>query len=162
MIEDQPSGEYADRKQKEGETFRSWLNAEDQGALRRWREALILQDSRCEHKGLLKLVVLAMTDEQFRQSLVNDRSAALAKFLGSGLTLPADITFNFYENTRDTVNIVLPPRAGAMKQRTPALRDVLRSGTAKPLASDDLDHGNLGWGDTNHGDHTAFDGGHHY
>ena len=161
MAEDHSPEENADRKQTEGETSRSWLNAEDQGALRRWREALVLQDPRCEHKGLLKLVLLAMTDEQFRHSLVSERSAALAKFLGSGQTLPADMTFYFYENTRDTVHIVLPPRAGAMKHRTPALRDVLRSGTAQPLLTDDYDHGNLSW-DSNHGDHTAYDGGHHY
>lgn len=140
---------------------RDWLNAEDLGVLRRWREALILQDPRLENKGILKLVVLAMTSDEFRNRLVNDTEAVVADFVARGLPLPEDLTLKFYDNSRDTVHIVLPPRAGSMRNRPPALREVLRSGTAAYSISDDFDHGNIS-GDTDHGDHTAFDGGHHY
>jgi hypothetical protein len=147
---------YADTGQPQ-----KFLSIEDTAALRRWREALILQSPYGEHKSILKLVAAAMTDEAFRTRLLTDTDAVITEFKRMGWTYPDDITIKFYDNTRDVLNIVLPPRAGAMKSRPPALREVLRSGSATFSTFDDFDHGNASF-DNDHGDHTANDGGHHY
>jgi hypothetical protein len=120
------------------------LNDEDQRVLRVWRDGLVLQDPRLENKGVLKLAAIAMLDEDFRSRLVNDTEDVL-KDIRSQLGIPESVTLKFFDITKDTVNIVLPPRAGSMASRPKPLRDVLKSRTAaQSFFQDDFDLGDLG------------------
>jgi hypothetical protein len=112
---------------------------EDRDLLRLWRENLTLQDQRYDSKVLLKLVVLAMTDEQTRSRLINDTEDFLREVRSNvDLDLPEGTSLRFFENTQDTLNVVLPPPAGGMRYtrsgqltyRSPELRDALRSRTS--------------------------------
>jgi hypothetical protein len=155
----QPTGDSSDLQPEEAAGPRTWLNAEDMGGLIRWRDALIVQSGhRGEHKGILKLVVLAMTDLEFRTRLISDTDAVIAEFKALGWNYPENVTLNFYENSTNTMNIVLPPLAGTLRSFPPAVREVLRSGTAERIGRDDWDFGDIG-DNNNHGDHTSFDGG---
>jgi hypothetical protein len=156
----QPTGDSSAIQPEEEGGPRTWLNAEDIGGLQRWRDALILQNGhRGEHKGILKLVVKAMTDREFRTRLVNDTDAVIAAFKAQGWNYPENVQLNFYENSPDTMNIVLPTLAGTLRSYPPAVRDVLRSGTAyNAIGRDDWDFGDIG-DNNNHGDHLAQDGG---
>jgi hypothetical protein len=129
------------------------------GGLTRWRDALIVESGhRGEHKGILKLVVLAMTDLEFRTRLINETDAVIAEFQALGWSYPENVKLNFYENSANTMNIVLPPPAGTLRSFPPAVRQLLRSGTGEALGRDDWDYGDIG-DNNNHGDHTTFDGG---
>jgi hypothetical protein len=159
MDSSQPSGDLSDKPAQEAAGPRTWLNAEDIGGLRRWREALVVQSGhRGEHKGILKLVALAMTNQEFRNRLVNDTDAVIEEFKAKGWTYPENVKLNFYQNSQDTMNIVLPPLAGTLRSFPPAVREVLRSATSSGgLLRDDYDFGDVST-DLNHGDRTAFDG----
>ena len=137
------------------------LNDDDERALRLWRENLILQDPRYKSKVLLKFVAVSMADEQFRSRLVNDTDSILREFRAK-VDWPEGLTLRFFENTEDTLNIVLPPRAGATSEQPSALRDVLRSRTASDAGflKDDFDIGNFDsidmFGDDDERDHPSF------
>lgn len=104
------------------------LSEEDQLALRLWRENLSILDPRYHEKGLLMLVARAISDEEFRDRLVNDTDAILTE---SEVKLPDWMEVRFFHNTPTTVHVVLPPPAGEMEKRPVALRDSLRSRTAE-------------------------------
>lgn len=120
------------------------LSDEDTRVLRLWRENLVLQDPRYRSKGLLAIAAMAVADEHFRSRLVNDTEALLSE-LPSTLDLPEGVALKFFDNTQNTLFVVLPPQAGVMDNKPQALRDVLRSRTADALSfgSDDFDFGNL-------------------
>jgi hypothetical protein len=104
------------------------LSEEDQRMLRFWRENLSFLDSRYHEKTLLKLVARAISDEEFRDRLVNDTDAVLAE---CDLALPDGMEVRFFDNTPNALHVVLPPPAGEMEQRPVALRESLRSRTAE-------------------------------
>jgi hypothetical protein len=133
-----------------------WMNTEDQDVLRRWREFQIIHDTRLESKGLLELGALAMTNREFRSRLISDPDSTLRKFQEEFLPLPQNLSLTFLENSRSAANIVLPPPAGAVKNRPPALRDALRSGTNERFLDDDFDIPSY------NGDKGMMDGSHHY
>jgi hypothetical protein len=114
------------------------LSEEDRRILRLWRESLILQDPRYDSKAVLKLAARAMADEEFRSRLVNETDKVLEE-----LYKPEGTTLKFYDNTADTLNVVLPPRAGQMSGRPIAFREILRSRTSSELSEssfrDDFD-----------------------
>lgn len=116
----------------------------DWRVLRLWRESLVVQDPRYNSKILLKLVALAMADEQFRSRLINDTEGVL-RDLHVNSDLPEGVTLRFLENTQNTLNVVLPPRAGELSNRATALREALRSRTSSTMAlfKDDFDIGNF-------------------
>jgi hypothetical protein len=132
---------------------------EDRSVLRLWRESLSLLDPRYESKVLLKLVALAMTDEQIRSRLIYDTESFLGELQTErqsnfDLQLPEVTTLRFLENTQDTLNVILPPRAGGMMYspsgqlgyRSPERREALRSRTSSALPRifmDDYDVGDL-------------------
>ncbi|MBO2446634.1 hypothetical protein J4573_05995 [Actinomadura barringtoniae] len=119
------------------------LSDEDQKALRVWRDALVVQDQRLENKGVLKLAAMSMVDEDFRSRLVNDPESVL-KDVRAQMGIPESVALRFFDITMDTVNIVLPPRAGSMTDRPKPLRDLLQSRTAElSFGGDDFDFGNL-------------------
>ncbi|WP_248959144.1 hypothetical protein [Sphaerisporangium perillae] len=113
---------------------------EDERLFRLWFESLVLQDKRYLNKGLAVLARMAMADEEFRARLVDDPDGALHG-LRERLRLPAGVKLNFFDNTHDSLNLVLPPRAGDVRNRTHALREILRSRTTESDAflSDDFD-----------------------
>ena len=113
---------------------------------------------RGEHKGILKLVVLAMTDLEFRSRLINETDAVIAEFQALGWSYPENVQLNFYENSANTMNIVLPPPAGTLRSFPPAVRQLLRSGTREALLMDDFDMGDIR-DNNDHGDTSALDGG---
>jgi hypothetical protein len=155
----QPTGDSSDQPVEEAAGPRTWLNAEDMGGLARWRDALIVESGhRGEHKGILKLVVLAMTDLEFRSRLINETDAVITEFQALGWSYPENVQLNFYENSANTMNIVLPPPAGTLRSLPPAVRQLLRSGTREALLMDDFDMGDIR-DDNDHGDTSALDGG---
>lgn len=125
---------------------------EDRDVVRLWRESFSLLDGRYHSKALLQAVVFAMTDEQIRSRLINDTEGSL---IGdqSSIDLPEGTTVRFFENTQNTLNVVLPPptggmsysRSGEMTYRPPELREALRSRTSSaernPFWKDDYDFG---------------------
>jgi hypothetical protein len=96
---------------------------------RLWREYLVFHDPRYHNKELSAVARRSMTDGEFRDRLVNDTEAALSE-LPPGFSLPDVASLRFHENTADTLNVVLPPRASEVSARTPAFRDLLKSRTA--------------------------------
>ncbi|MEV6318725.1 hypothetical protein [Streptomyces sp. NPDC051776] len=135
------------------------MNADDDLVLSRWYQALLMQDSRYDRKdlfkNLVKLAAVSMSDDEFRQRLVNDTGSVLAEFQ-SWLNLPAGLTIKFWDNTPDTLHIVLPPRAGEASKRPEPLRNLLRSrpmdhGGGRDDWTDFGDPVDLQW-NPNHGD----------
>ena len=132
---------------------------EDRSVLRLWRESLSLLDPRYESKGLLKLVALAMVDEQIRSRLINDSEGVLRELQTerqSNVDLELSEVTNlwFLENSQDTLNVLLPPRAGGltyspsgqMGYRSPERREALRSRTSSEqlrIFMDDYDVGDF-------------------
>jgi len=53
-----------------------------------------------------QIVKKSLKDSAFRQSLIANPKAAIEK--SYGITLPADVKINVYEETADIFNIVLP------------------------------------------------------
>jgi hypothetical protein len=92
------------------------LSEDDRNVLRLWHD-----------KVLLALVARSMVDDAFRARLVDDTDAVLAEIEPG---LPAGLDVTFLANTPTTVNVVLPPRAGEVENRSGALRDALRSRTS--------------------------------
>jgi hypothetical protein len=137
------------------------LNEDDERVLRVWRESLVLQDPRYKSKVLLKFAAVSMADADFRARLINDLDGVLGDFR-SGVDWPEGLTLRFFENTEDTLNVVLPPRAGQTSTRPPALRDVLRSRTTADAGflKDDFDIGDFDqidmFGDEDERDHPSF------
>jgi hypothetical protein len=128
----------------QGDVIGSDLSEDDRKVLRLWRESLTLLDGRYHDKVLLKLVARAMVDDEFRSRLVNDTDAVMGE-LEPGL--PDGMDVRFFANTPTTVNVVLPPRAGEMENRSGALRDALRSrtsGDALGFFEDDWDISDAG------------------
>jgi hypothetical protein len=114
------------------------MGDEDQRVLHLWQENLILQDERYDSKALLMVVAMAMSDEKVRYQLTTEGEAVLDKFRSSP-DWPAGVTVKFFENTPDTLNVVLPPRAGEMAKRPVSLREILTSrtsGDAFPIIDD--------------------------
>ena len=136
----------AEKSSKGGDVISKLLNDEDQRVLRHWRESLTLQDIRYGGKGLLLLAHWAMVDSEFRSRLVNDTDAFLRELQLKLNDLPEGVTLTFLENTKSTLNVVLPPPAGEMAYRSPTLREVLRSRTTPETRwfQDDFDMGDLG------------------
>jgi hypothetical protein len=63
-------------------------------------------------KGLDKLNEIAaeaLSDENYRQQLINDPKAELQK---KGLTVPDDLDVEIHENTDRKIHLVLPSRPG--------------------------------------------------
>ncbi|MFF0476445.1 hypothetical protein [Streptomyces sp. NPDC004284] len=136
------------------------MNKDDVFMLRHLQQGLIVQDARYENKGLFKLIAVAMADDEFRWRLVNDTQNVLNEFQ-SRLDLPNGVTVRFWENTDQTLHIVLPPPAGTTSNRPAPLREFLQSRTTKEAMSgfwtDDFsDYGDpvdLQW-NPDRGDHT--------
>lgn len=120
------------------------INADDWRGLRHWYTSLAMQDPRLEEaKGLLKLVTLAMANDDLRSRLVHDTESVLNEFRAK-LPLPDGVTLRFWENTSDTLHIVLPPRAGETSKRSAELRELLRSRTT-PIVRGDVSGGGGGY-----------------
>ena len=106
------------------------LNDDDRRVLVTWRENLTLQDPRYGSKGLFALAAYSMANDEVRSRLLNDLGGVLEEAPALAAELPEDVTLRFFENTSDTLNVVLPPRAGETSRRPARLRDMLRSRTA--------------------------------
>jgi hypothetical protein len=109
------------------------LDADDEQILRLWFESLALQDPRYDSKGIGGLAQLAMADEEFRSRLVNDTESLLEELdskVHIRAHLPEGVTLKFFDNTADTLNVVLPSRSGVRIPHTPALREMLQSRTS--------------------------------
>jgi hypothetical protein len=121
------------------------LNEEDNRILGHWRDSLSVQDPRYHSKGLLQLATHAMIDEEFRSRLVNDTEALFRELQPKLEELPEGVALRFFDNTNDTLNVILPPQAGEVSHRSAALKDLLRSRTSVELISggDDWDFGNF-------------------
>jgi hypothetical protein len=114
-----------------------------------WYESLALQDVRYYSKAVIELAHHAMVDEKFRRRLVDDTQTVLRELQDKLGDLPRDVTLKFLENTKDTLNVVLPPRAEEMDDRPTPLRELLRSRTSEPIPTeglfrDDFDFGGHG------------------
>ena len=137
------------------------LSDDDQRLLALWRESLILQDPRYKSKVVLKFAALAMEDDGFRRRLLYETEDVLRDFR-SMVDWPEGMPLRFPANPEDTLNVVLPPRAGTMGARPAALRDALRSRTdlAEGFLNDNFDIGNTDsidmFGDEDEGDRPAF------
>lgn len=102
------------------------MSADDQELLHHWRDSLILLDVRYHDKRLVKLAAQAMVDADFRMSLVQDGNRYV-----HAKSSPDDVTIKFLANTADLLHVVLPPPAGDITNRPPALREALTSRTAE-------------------------------
>jgi hypothetical protein len=107
------------------------FNEEDGRALVRWYEGLALQDVRYNSKALLEIAHRAMLDEEFRRRLLDDTQAVLLEIQKKLGDFPKGFTLKFLENTKETVNVVLPHRAGEATYRPTPLRDLLHSRTSE-------------------------------
>lgn len=105
------------------------LNDDDRRMLVAWRENLTLQDPRYGGKGILALAALSMANNGVRSRLLTDLDGVLEEAPALAAALPKDVTLRFFENTSDTLHVVLPPRSGETSRRPAPLRDMLRSRT---------------------------------
>ncbi|NKK36321.1 hypothetical protein GFL72_16985 [Rhizobium leguminosarum bv. viciae] len=125
--------------------------------LRLWKEGHLTQDVRYDNKGILKLVSLSLTDSDFRHRLLNNTQHTLAEVPAGHL--PVGLELKFYENTANTLHIVLPPVGGGLEHRSPRFQERLFSRTSTAdmaLSADDADIGD--WSlDQDHGDLGARD-----
>ncbi len=124
------------------------MSDEDEQVFRDWLESLLLQDPRYDSKAIVVLAREAIVDVDLRSRLVDDPEECL-RALGAKVSLPEGFRVNFLENTKNTLNVVLPPRAGTMSDRfgpadnpesyrSMALRERLASRTSGfPLFHDD-------------------------
>ncbi len=113
--------------------------------LRLWKESLVMQDTRYRAKALLRLAALAMTSEEYRARLVGDTQAVLSEMRLLD-DLPEGVTLKFYDNTSDTLHVVLPPRTQELHDRPLPFRELLRSRTSQDsFLLDDIDLGD--WSD---------------
>jgi hypothetical protein len=92
------------------------MSDDDQRILRLWRESLSLLDPRYEEKQLLRIAARAMVDDAFREDFTEPEEGSEPRV-------------RFHVNTPQTLNVVLPPRAGEVKQWPVAMRKALRSRT---------------------------------
>ena len=119
------------------------LSAGDESIWRLWLQGVAMADPRSHSKAIAWLARLAMTDEAFRTKLINDPKTAL-KELPSDLSPPEGMTLRFLENTQDTLNVVLPPRAGEAGSQPRKFFELLKSRTLPPdgaFLSDDFNIG---------------------
>jgi hypothetical protein len=118
------------------------MTEDDERIFRIWLESSVLQDPRYQSDGLVQLARASMTDDELRQELIDDTVAVIER-VRSKIDLP-EAELKFFDNTPETLNVVLPPRAGEMSARSYALRAMLRSRTGEvALFGDDFDRGNL-------------------
>lgn len=135
---------------------RNAVNEDDALALRTWFESLCWQDPRYDSKFLLKLAALAMGSDEKRRRLLSDADDLVREVRshfdqakGANSDPLEGVTLRFWENTPDTLHIVLPPRAGVASELPNPLKDALRSRTSLPRtprhSNDDayLDWGNF-------------------
>lgn len=113
------------------------VNKDDQTTLRHWYQSLVVQDPRYSNKFLFKLVALAMGHDETRWRLVNDTQAVLTEArsqmqpaMGTLADRLEGVTVRFWDNTPDTLHIVLPPRAGVTSKFPEHLRNALYSRTS--------------------------------
>ncbi|MET7436783.1 hypothetical protein ACWERY_10920 [Streptomyces sp. NPDC004082] len=135
------------------------MNKDDELVLRQWCQNLVFQDQRYKNKAIFKLAALAMGNDEIRWRLVNDTESILSEFR-SKLDLPEGTTLRFWDNTPDTLHVVLPPRPGEASKRSAPLREALRSETIKGEGSgfgrDDFRNHGDAWDDfgtIDRGDH---------
>jgi hypothetical protein len=114
------------------------LNDDDRRVIVAWRENLALLDPRYGGKGLLALAALSMANDEIRSRLLtDDLYGVLEKAPALAAELPRGVTLRFFENTSNSLNVVLPPRTGEMSRRPARLRNLLRSRTETVAASGD-------------------------
>lgn len=114
-------------------------NEDDTLALRNWFDSLSWQDPRYDNKVLLKLAALATSSDEMRRRLLEDPDN-LVREVRSHFDQAKDakpdplegLTLRFWDNTPDTLHIVLPPRIGATSKLPKPLKDALRSRTSLP------------------------------
>jgi Nitrile hydratase, alpha chain len=86
-----------------------------------------------------QIVARAMQDEAFRQELLSNPKAAVER--GLGITLPQGTTITVYEDTPDTVHIVLPMKVQSGEPRELSDAELEQAvggaGGAVVLANDD-------------------------
>jgi hypothetical protein len=131
------------------------MSEEDERVFRDWLESLILQDPRYNAKAIIVLAREAMIDAQFRVQVTKDPEGCL-RALGAKVTLPDGLAVNFIDNTKTTLNVLLPPRAGTASERfgradqpenarAVALRERLQSRTSGfPFFNDDWNLSDFG------------------
>jgi hypothetical protein len=105
------------------------LNDDDRRMLVAWRDSVMLQDPRYGGKGLLALAALSMANDVVRSRLLTDVASVLEEAPALAAELPSGVTLRFFENTGDSLHVVLPPRSGETSRRPAPLRDLLRSRT---------------------------------
>ncbi|MGI5208401.1 hypothetical protein ACQEU6_43405 [Spirillospora sp. CA-108201] len=134
------------------------INQDDANVLREWYQSLVLQDPRYDSKDLFKLAARAMGDDEIRWRLIHDAETVLNEDEAAYGDLPEGVTLRFWDNTADTLHVVLPPRPGNTSKQIPALREFLSSRTAQAiienqgLFSDDFnDYGDV-WDKRDKGD----------
>ncbi|MFG2987420.1 hypothetical protein ACGFYQ_40435 [Streptomyces sp. NPDC048258] len=118
------------------------MNDDDALALRNWFDGLSWQDPRYDSKFLLKLAALSMGSDEMRRRLLNDTDNLVSEVRSHSDRAKAvksdpleGVTLRFWENTPDTLHIVLPPRAGAASELPERLQNALRSRTSLPRES---------------------------
>ncbi len=124
------------------------LTEADQNVLHAWYEHLLLLDPRYDDKRVRQIGARAMVDDEFRRQLVGDTGTAIDEDEPES---PDRIDVRFLTNTPKTLNIVLPPKAGATENFPARLRDALSSRTSDDTGlfrddwfdndPDHLDHG---------------------
>ncbi|MFG6200023.1 hypothetical protein [Nonomuraea sp. JJY05] len=140
------------------------VNEDDALALRNWFDSLSWQDPRYDNKFLLKLAALATGNDEIRQRLINDTDNLIREVRSSFYRAedvrpdPLEgVSVRFWENTPDTLHIVLPPRAGMAGELPERMRNALRSRTALPRESGHINDDASDFGDwyniSNRGNH---------
>lgn len=107
------------------------LTEADQNVLSAWYEHLLLLDPRYDDKRVRQIGARAMVDDEFRRQLVGETGTALDEDEPES---PNRIDVRFFTNTPATLNIVLPPKAGATENFPARLRDALASRTSDDTA----------------------------
>ena len=128
---------------------------DDDRVLRQWFSSLVLQDERFDDKKILKLGALALQNDEFRARILDDTAAVLEEL---GYEGPDGLRLRVYENTADTLNLVLPSPAAS---KSKGLREQLRSRTSAAFLDtvDDWDFGDISIPeDSNTGDTGGHDG----
>ncbi|GHB50544.1 hypothetical protein GCM10010347_20100 [Streptomyces cirratus] len=109
------------------------VDEDDALVLRNWFDSLSWQDPRYGNKLLLKLAALAMGSDEKRQRLLSDADVLVREVQsGAGFDPLEGVHLRFWENTPDTLHIILPPRAGAASEIPKSLKEALRSRTSLP------------------------------
>ncbi|MFF2012364.1 hypothetical protein ACFVWY_25220 [Streptomyces sp. NPDC058195] len=141
-------GEPSEPKSEPHPTANTEDDESDMLALRSWFDGLLWQDPRYNDKVFLKLAALAMHNDEMRQRLINEPESLVQEVRSHydrSKTSWADplesVTVRFWENTPDTLHVVLPPKAGYASMLPERLQDTLRSRTSLARES----HGRDDW-----------------